>query len=135
MTDGLSEVKELDSSSMIDKLIINEMLIHLNSTSLAIVMLFHLSTYYLFIHHYSGFHNSIKWIRFPILLSPYWFREESEEMKCHLISPISLLSLLLKWGVVHSFIVIQLYLRVWIMYEWWMRSDSTSIHHSWTWSS
>ena len=53
---SFSRVKELDSSSMIDELILIEMLILLNTTSLRIIVMFLLlNTYSLFIHQYSGY--------------------------------------------------------------------------------
>ena len=58
---SFSEVRELVCSSMIDELILIEMLILLNTTSLRIIVMFLLlNTYCLFIHQYSGYQNLIK---------------------------------------------------------------------------
>ena len=74
--DAFIKVRELTCSSMIDGLIMIEMLILLNTISLRIVMWFLLNTCYLFIHQYSGYGESIKCNRFLDLLNRLWFKEE-----------------------------------------------------------
>ena len=61
MGSAFGEVRELVCSSMIDELLIIEMLILLSTTLLRIfVMFLLLNTYCLFIHQYSGYQNLIK---------------------------------------------------------------------------
>ena len=98
---------QLDSSSMIDWLILIEMLILLNITLQRIVMWLLLNTYYLFIHQHSGYLESIKWKRYLVLLNRLWFKEKWEWGKNHSISLIFVLSSLLKWVVMHSVVAIQ----------------------------
>ena len=100
-------VRELHSSSMIDWLILIEMLILLNITLQRIVMWLLLNTYYLFIHQHSGYLESIKWKRYLVLLNRLWFKEKWEWGKNHSISLIFVLSSLLKWVVMHSVVAIQ----------------------------
>ena len=75
MSKAFGEVRELVCSSMIDELLITEMLI-LSISSLVQVLFLRLNICYLFIHQYSGSQNSIKCKRFPILLNRLWFKEE-----------------------------------------------------------
>ena len=64
-------VIELNSLSMISELIMIEMLILLNTTSLRIIKkLFRQNNYCLFIHQYSGYQKPVKWNSYVVQLNP-----------------------------------------------------------------
>ena len=83
------EVKELICSSMIDWLIMIEIVI-LNHLSYSIVIFLLLKICCLCIHQYCGYQQSMNWKRFVVVLSVLWLKEELERMKRHSIYQIFL---------------------------------------------
>ena len=73
---SFNEVNVLSSSSMIDWLIMIEMLMLLNTTSFSTVTLLLLNAHCPYIHQHSGYQESIKWRRYLLLLNPLWFKAE-----------------------------------------------------------
>ena len=82
-------VRELHSSSMIDWLIMIEIVL-LNHLSYSIVIFLLLKICCLCIHQYCGYQQSMNWMRFVVVLSLLWFKVELDWKRRHSICQIYL---------------------------------------------
>ena len=116
-------IQTLQSCSMINGLLIIEMLMLLNTKSLLIIRYLLPGTGNLFIHQWSGYQIVVLWNISPLLLNPLWFKEEFVCTVCHSLLLIFILSLLLKWDIKLFVTVPQSYSKVtyliWITNEIW----------------